>query len=96
MSEKTAAGLRDRLFDALDKVISKEISTKEVESICYVSEQIIKTARVELEEFQERNRADVNRRNHELTVLREEKESVLLLGNVIDAAVDMDDQDEML
>ena len=87
-NSKTADGLRSRLFDALDKVIDKTISPKEVEAVCFVSEQIIKTARVELEIAQEQNRADVNRRQHELTLKREERESIKMLGNTIEAVIE--------
>ena len=55
MSNKTAEGLRDRLFNALDGLIEKRIETKEVEAICYLSEQIIKTAQTELEISREMN-----------------------------------------
>ena len=40
MSNKTAEGLRDRLFDTLDALIDKKIGKNEVESICYVNHQI--------------------------------------------------------
>jgi hypothetical protein len=87
MSTKTADGLRDRLFDTLDALLDKKISTKEVESVCYVSEQIIKTARVELEIAQEHNRASELKRQHELTMKREEKEVIKLLESTIEASV---------
>jgi hypothetical protein len=46
---QTADGLRDRLFGALDGLIDGSMDVKVVEHICYVSEQIIKTAKVEME-----------------------------------------------
>ena len=48
-SAKTAEGLRSRLFDALDGLIDGTVPVEKIESICYVSEQIIKTAKIELE-----------------------------------------------
>ena len=49
MSSKTAEGLRDRLFNALDLYIAKKVSAKEIEGICYLSEQILKTSNIELD-----------------------------------------------
>lgn len=83
IENKTAEGLRSRLFDMLDLIIDKKISPKEVESACFMSEQIIKTARVELEIMQEYNREAQNRRQHELTMKREEKETIKLLESTI-------------
>ena len=94
MSNNTADGLRSRLFDALDRVIAKEISQKEVESVCFVSEQIIKTARVELEIIQETNKNTENARQHQLKMTREQASSVKLLGDVLEAHVE-DIQDEI-
>lgn len=85
---KTAEGLRDRLFDALDGLIEKRIEAKEVESICYISEQIIKTAQTELEITMERNRALELERQHMLTMKREEKNSIKMLSNTIEAITD--------
>ncbi len=81
----TAEGLREILFDALNRVISKEITSKEVESVCFISEQMIKTARVELEIYQEGNREAENNRQHQLRIAREQSQSMALLGETIDA-----------
>ena len=48
-TEKTADGLRSKLFDVLDALIEDKISIEQVEAVCAVSDQIIKSARVELE-----------------------------------------------
>lgn len=88
----TAEGLRSRLFDALDRVINKEITNKEVESICYVSEQIIKTARVELEIMQEANKNNENERQHQLKMSREQGNSIALLENVLEASIGEGDE----
>jgi hypothetical protein len=84
MKDTTASWLRDRLFEALDKVIAKEISSKEVESICFVSEQIIKTARVELETAQEFNSEKERARKHEILLIKENNQSLALIENTID------------
>ena len=83
-NNETAEGLRGILFDTLKKVINKEITPKEVESVCYVSEQIIKTARVELETYQEMNKEAENVRQHQLRMERERNESVKMLSEAID------------
>lgn len=88
MSNKTAEGLRDRLFNALDGLIEKRIETKEVEAICYLSEQIIKTAQTELEISREMNRAGELERQHQLLMKREEKEAIKMLGNTMEAIID--------
>ena len=85
MSEKTADGLRSRLFDALDGLIEKKISSQEVEGICYLSEQIIKTANIELELMRETNKDKEAERHYLVTMKREEKQAIALLQNTIEA-----------
>lgn len=85
---KTAEGLRDRLFDALDGLIEKRIKPNEVESICYISEQIIKTAQIELEISQEVNRSNELERQHILTMRREEKKTIKMLSDTIEVLTD--------
>lgn len=48
-SEKTNDGLRSRLFDVLDGVIKGDVKIEQVEAVCALSDQIINSARVELE-----------------------------------------------
>ena len=91
MGTKTSEGLRDRLFDTLDALIEKKIGKNEVEAVCYVSEQIIKTAQIELEVAREINRNDELKRHHELAMKREEKESIKMLGRVIESTEVIDD-----
>lgn len=91
---KTADGLRDRLFDALDAVIERKLGKDEVESICYVSEQILKTARHELEVFQESSRVEKQKRDDERAIKKEEKEALLMLKNTISATLDICDEKE--
>ena len=45
---KTAEGLRDRLFMALDGIIDGSMNAERVQAVCFVSEQIINTAKHEL------------------------------------------------
>lgn len=94
VKDKTAEGLRDRLFDALDAVIDKKLGKDEIESICYVSEQILKTARHELEVFQESARVDKQKRDDERAIKKEEKEALLMLKNTISATFEMRDEKE--
>ena len=84
----TAEGLREILFDALNRVINKEITSKEVESVCFISEQMVKTARVELEIFQESNKESENLRQHQLRMERERGDSIKMLSNAIDVEGD--------
>lgn len=84
MSTKTADGLRSRLFDALDGLIDKKISSSEVESICYLSEQIIKTANVELDLMREANKDKEAERNYQITMKREEKKAITMLQDAIE------------
>ena len=46
---KTADGLRHRLFDTLDALIEGKIKPSTVENICMVSDQILNSAKLELE-----------------------------------------------
>ena len=79
MSNKTAEGLRDRLFDALDRFIKKEITTKDIEGVCYLSEQILKTSRIELDFKQELNEQIRLDRAFKLKLKREENTALELL-----------------
>ena len=80
----TAEGLRKILFDTLNRVIDKEISSKEVESVCFISEQMIKTARVELEIFQEQNKEAENIRQHQLRMAKEGSENIKMIRDTIE------------
>lgn len=93
MGTKTSEGLRDRLFDTLDALIEKRIGKSEVEAVCYVSEQIIKTAQIELEVAREINRNEELKRHHELAMKREEKESIKMLGTTINRTIEVLDEE---
>ncbi len=47
--EKTLDGLRSRLYDTLDSVIKGEVKGEQVECICAISEQIVKSAKLEVD-----------------------------------------------
>ncbi len=47
--EKTLDGLRSRLYDTLDNVILGKIKGDQVECICVISEQIINSAKLEVD-----------------------------------------------
>ena len=47
--EKTLDGLRDRLYGTLDAIIADKIPTKNVDCICAISEQIINSAKLEID-----------------------------------------------
>jgi len=71
-NNRTSQGLRDRLFTALDLFIDKKVTSKEIEGICYLSEQIIKTANVELEFQKTINEEKRNERDYLLKMKIEE------------------------
>ena len=86
---KTAEGLRDRLFDVLDGLIRKEIKPDEVEAICYTSEQILKTAQVELDIARERNNAVENERKFQLELQDRQNKAVNMLEHTIEEICDV-------
>ena len=62
--EKTLDGLRSRLYDTLDEVIKGNIQSSQVECICAVSEQIITSAKLEVDTMMrlaEHNRLEESR-----------------------------------
>ena len=76
--EKTLDGLRSRLYDTLDEVIKGTVKGPQVECICAVSEQIIKSAKLEVDTLL---RLDENKRTEQ----REMREAANKLKGVIDA-----------
>jgi hypothetical protein len=79
----TADGLRARLFDALDGIINKTMEAKDVESVCYCSEQILKIARFELESTIEQHKIkmqDMDREEKATAMLAKTIEAVGSLG----------------
>lgn len=61
-NEKTADGLRDRLFQALDLVIRDEISIENVESLCALSDKIIDSAKTEIMIHERNQELDLKKR----------------------------------
>jgi len=75
----TSKGLRDRLFGVLDGIIDGKVTPEQVESVCYVSEQMIKSARLDLEVEQERIkmlRENEERMQNATTLLAETIENI--------------------
>ena len=73
-------GLRDRLFKTLDAVIAGKVGKDEVEAVCFISGEILKSAKVDLE-F-----AESARKNDELSH-KIKVESLDLLGSVIEESI---------
>ncbi len=78
--ENTLDGLRSRLYDTLDEVIKGNVKGDQVECICAVSEQIIKSAKLEVDTLL---RLDENKRIER----REAKEAANKLKGVIDGLI---------
>lgn len=78
--EKTLDGLRSRLYDTLDEVIKGNVKGDQVECICAVSEQIINSAKLEVDTLL---RLDENKRIER----REAKEAANKLRGVIDGLI---------
>lgn len=76
---QSSAGLRERLFETLDAVIRGDIDKEQVEAVCFVSQEILKSAKVDLE-F-EAMAQDKIKLMHKLE--QEKNEGILMLGNVI-------------
>ena len=74
---KTADGLRSRLFDTLDALIKNEVTPAKVDSVCLLSDQILKSAKLELEIELEKER--VAKQNREMDM--EEKDPVNILSD---------------
>ncbi len=76
--EKTLDGLRSRLYDTLDEVIKGKVKSDQVECICAISEQIVKSAKLEVDTLL---RLDENKRIER----KEAREQASKLKGVIDA-----------
>ena len=44
----TSEGLRERLFATLDGVMNGTVKKEQVEAVCYISQEILKSAKVDL------------------------------------------------
>ena len=77
---QSSAGLRDRLFATLDAVIAGEVDKEQVEAVCYVSQEILKSAKVDLEfEAMAQERLKLQHK-----IEQERGESMRLLSNIIE------------
>ena len=74
------AGLRDRLFATLDAVIDGEVGKEQVEAVCFISEQIQKSGKLDLE-FEN---AAQERLKLESRLEREKGESIKMLTEIIE------------
>lgn len=87
--EKTSSGLRDRLFATLDGVIAGKVEKEQVEAIVFLSQEILKSAKVDLEfEAKAQERLQL-----QFKIEQERRESVNMITNIID---DIGDEDEKL
>ena len=84
---QSSAGLRDRLFATLDAVIAGDIDKEQVEAVCFVSQEILKSAKVDLEfEAMGQERLKLQHK-----IERERNEGIALLANVIEEATDVEE-----
>ena len=83
-TEKTADGLRNKLFDTLDALIADKIEIETVEAICAISDKIIESSKAELEIFKERERVAREVREHNLVALKYKDSVTQRLQGVID------------
>ena len=72
---QSSAGLRDRLFATLDAVIAGDIQKEQVEAVCFISQEILKSAKVDLE-FEEKAMRKIELQ-HKLEM--EKKDSIKML-----------------
>jgi len=84
---QSSAGLRDRLFATLDAVIAGDIDKEQVEAVCFVSQEILKSAKVDLE-FEAMGQEKLKLQHK---IERERNEGIALLANVIEEATDIEE-----
>ena len=84
---QSSGGLRDRLFATLDAVIAGDIDKEQVEAVCFVSQEILKSAKVDLE-FEAMAQEKV-KLLHKLE--QERNAGIALLGNVIEEVTDLEE-----
>jgi len=91
---KTADGLRERLFDTLDALIKNEVSGAKVDSVCMLSDQILKSAKLELEIELEKERIVKDKREFDREDARIARESFLQLSENISEIIVVEDEDD--
>lgn len=82
---QSSEGLRQRLFDTLDAVIEGKIEKEQVEAVCHLSQEILKSARVDLE-FEEKAMEKL-KLNHKIE--QERQNSLALLSATIEDVVEV-------
>ena len=83
---QSSAGLRDRLFATLDAVIAGDIQKEQVEAVCFISQEILKSAKVDLE-FEEKAMRKIELQ-HKLEM--EKKDSIKMLTETFIEVTDDD------
>ncbi len=83
---QSSAGLRDRLFATLDAVIAGEVKKEQVEAVCFISQEILKSAKVDLE-FEAMAQEKL-KLMHKLE--KEKNEGIALLSNVIEECIEVE------
>ena len=83
---QSSAGLRDRLFATLDAVIAGEVKKEQVEAVCFISQEILKSAKVDLE-FEAMAQEKL-KLMHKLE--KEKNEGIALLSNVIEECIEIE------
>jgi hypothetical protein len=86
---KSSVGLRERLFDTLDAVMEGKIGKEEVECICFISQEIIKSAKVDLE-FEAMAHEKI-RMQH--MIEKERGASISLLGSIMDSTFKVEEDE---
>ena len=79
--EKTLDGLRSRLYDMLDGVIAGKVKSDQVECACAISEQIVKSAKLEVDTLL---RLGEEKRTERISV----NQNIGKLNNVIDSIIE--------
>ena len=82
---KTADGLRSRLFDTLDSLIDGKIDSEKVSGVCFISEQILKSAQLEFDIEIERERTKKEKREFDRETAQNAKANIALLADSIEA-----------
>ena len=89
---KTADGLRSRLFDTLDALIDGKISSEKVSNVCFISEQILNSAKLELEIEMSKEKIIKDTREFERTDRIAKEEAVFALSEKINDIVEIEDE----
>lgn len=89
-TSSTSVGLRDRLFATLDGVMNGTVKKDQVEAVCFISQEILKSARVDLE-FEE---AAQRKLRLQIELEREKGDSMKMLANTINNVTDIEEDED--